>query len=77
MDIQVEKLNLIKWLTEITEPSIIKRLVDMKKEQETDWWDLIDAEEKADIKEGLQQADQNELILHEVVMSKYDKWRTK
>jgi predicted transcriptional regulator len=77
MDIQAEKLHLIKWLADINEPSIIRRFIDLKKEQETDWWDIIGADEKADIEEGLQQADNGELIPHEEVMTKYDKWRTK
>lgn len=77
MDIQAEKLDLIKWLTDISEPSLIKRLIDLKKEQEIDWWDTISPEEKVEIEEGLAQADRNELIPHEEVMAKYDKWHTK
>ena len=77
MDIQAEKLHLIKWLTDINEPSVIKRFIDLKNEQETDWWDMISTEEKADIEEGLKQADNGELVPHNEVMAKYDKWRTK
>lgn len=77
MDIQTEKLSLIKWLTELSEPSVIKRLVAFKKEQEADWWDKISEEEKKEIEEGILQADSGELFSHEDVMSKYDKWRTK
>ena len=77
MDIQAEKPLLIKWLTDINEPSIIKRFIALKKAEETDWWDTIDEEEKADIEEGLKQADSGKLIPHDEVMAKYDKWRTK
>jgi hypothetical protein len=31
MDIQAEKLDLIKWLAGINEPSVIKRFVALKK----------------------------------------------
>ena len=77
MDIQAEKLNLIKWLADINEPAIIKRFIALKKRQQTDWWDQISIEEKTEIEEGLAQADQGELLSHEEVMSKYQKWRCK
>ena len=77
MDIQAEKLSLIKWLADINEPSVIKRFIDLKKAEETDWWDTLSVDEQADIEEGLRQADAGELIPHSEVMSKYDKWRTK
>jgi predicted transcriptional regulator len=77
MDIQAEKLNLIKWLTDVNEPSIIKRFIALKQKQQTDWWDEISAEEKAEIEEGLAQADNGEVIPHETVMAKYQQWRSK
>jgi len=39
--------------------------------------DEIDAGEETDIEEGLKQADRGEVLSHEEVMSKYDKWRIK
>jgi|GEM_PF-6697369 len=30
MDIQVEKLNLIKWLAKVNEPSVIKSFIELK-----------------------------------------------
>ena len=77
MDIQAEKLNLIKWLTEVTEPSVIKRFIALKNDQAIDWWDQISEEEKAEIEEGLAEADRGEVFSHEEVMSKYQKWRSK
>jgi predicted transcriptional regulator len=77
MDIQAEKLSLIKWITDVYEPSVIKQFIALKKEQEKDWWDEIDNEEKAEIEEGLAQADRGELLSHEEVMAKYQNWRSK
>ena len=77
MDIQAEKLNLIKWLTDVNEPSIIKRFIALKQEQQIDWWDKISDEEKAEIEEGLAQADNGEVVSHETVMAKYQQWRSK
>lgn len=42
-----------------------------------DWWDEIDENERAEIKEGLSQADRGEVIPHKEVMSKYQKWLSK
>jgi len=77
MDIQAEKLDLIKWLAGVTEPSVIKRFIALKQEQQVDWWEEIDAEERAEIEEGLAQADNGEVLSHEEVMAKYQKWRSK
>ena len=41
---------------------------------EVDWWNTISAEERADISEGIAQADKGEVIPHEEVMEKYKKW---
>ena len=77
MDIQAEKLNLIKWLTEVTEPSVIRRFLALKNSEASDWWDEIDADEKAEIEQGLAEADRGELIPHKEVMAKYQKWLSK
>ena len=77
MDIQAEKLSLIKWLTDIEEPVVLQKLIALKNNQETDWWDEIDDEEKAEIEEGLAEADRGEGITHEEFLAKYNKWRTK
>lgn len=77
MDIQAEKLNLIKWLTSVDEPSVIKQLIALKKKQQVDWWDEISDEEKTAIEEGLAQADRGDILSHEEVMTRYQKWRSK
>ncbi len=77
MDIQIEKLNLIKWLTDVQEPSVIERFIALKNDQQGDWWEQISEDEKSEIEEGLAQADKGEVFSHEEVMSKYQKWRSK
>lgn len=77
MDIQAEKLNLIKWLTDVNEPSIISQFVALRKKQQADWWDNISEEEKDEIIEGIAQADNGDFLPHEEVMAKYEKWRSK
>jgi predicted transcriptional regulator len=43
----------------------------------TDWWDEIDEDEKAEIEEGIAQADRGEVIPHQEVMAKYQQWLSK
>jgi hypothetical protein len=75
MDIQAEKLQLIEWLARLNNTTTLKRFIALKKEQEKDWWDQLSAEEKAEIEEGLSQADRGEVVAHKEVMAKYKKWR--
>ena len=82
MDIKAEKLNLIKWLTEVEEPTVIEQFLNLKNNlpantRGADWWDEISAQEKEEIQEGFVQADKNEFTRHEDVMAKYQKWRLK
>lgn len=75
MDIQAEKLQLIEWLAKLNNANTLKRLIALKKEAEKDWWDELSPSEKAEIEEGLAQADRGEVTTHQEVMSKYEKWR--
>ncbi len=74
MDIQAEKLRLIEWLAGLNDAETIEEFVTLKKKKEVDWWDKISAEERAEIEEGLAQADRGDLVPHEEVMAKYRKW---
>jgi predicted transcriptional regulator len=74
MDIQSEKLRLIQWLAGLNDPSTIRAFIDLKKAREADWWDTISKDERAEIEEGLAQADRGEVVPHSEVMEKYKKW---
>lgn len=74
MDVQSEKLRLIKWLAGLKDEKMIRDLISLKKSSESDWWDSISSEEKNEIKEGIDEAERGELISHEEAMSKYKKW---
>ena len=76
MDIQAEKIQLIEWLASLNKPSVIKKLVALK-EKEKDWWDEINNDEKNEIKKGLAQADQGQVVPHHKVMARYKKWLSK
>ena len=73
MDMQAEKLGLIQWLAQLTDEGMIAKLKTLRSEQE-DWWDQITAEEKAEIEEGLLQADRGEVKSHSEIRKKYERW---
>ncbi len=76
MDIQIEKIQLIEWLASLNKPSVIKKLIRKLvalKEKEKDWWAEISNGEKNEIKKGLAQADQGQVVPHHKVMARYKK----
>lgn len=77
MDIKAEKLKLIHWLAGQEDSAIIKEFLTLKESKEADWWERISADEKAEIEEGLAEADRDELTPHDEVMAKYKKWLSK
>ena len=78
MSLQVD----IKWiqseLSQVTDPELIsafKSLLTYRKRQVTrDWWDEISEDERAEINEGIRQADNGEVISNEEVKKSYNKW---
>lgn len=74
MDIQAEKIRLIEWLAGLNDPKTLNEFIALKKKNELDWWDEITAEERSEIEEGLAQADKGEVVPHQELMEKYNKW---
>lgn len=69
-----EKLELIQWLSTLEDTSIIKKLVQFRKDETKDWWDSISEEEKKSIEKGTLEADNNELKPHSEARKIYEKW---
>ena len=55
MDLQTEKLNIIRWLTTINDQNIISKFLSLKKQEEknTDWWEELSDTDRQAIDEGL------------------------
>jgi len=51
----------------------VKTLLAGKTATQTDWWNVISDEERAEIEQGLSEAERGEVITHEEVMAKYKK----
>jgi predicted transcriptional regulator len=73
MGLAAKKLDIISWITNLKDESILRKIESLR-EEETDWWDTIGEDERAEIVEGLSQLDRGESVAHEEVMAKYKKW---
>ena len=73
MNLETRKLNIIRWISHLEDESIIYRIEKLRS-YGGDWWEMIDENEKANIKKGIIQADNGEVKTSEEVMSKYRKW---
>ncbi len=71
MDIQLEKINLIKMIAETDDISVITTIKNFFKTEKKDWWDELTEEQKADINEGIKDADEGRVVPYEVFMQKY------
>ncbi len=76
MDIGAKKLELIEWLINLNDNSLIDYLKSIKesKSTDTDWWDNLSSEQKDSIERGIQDINEGRVHTHESVMKKYDKY---
>ena len=71
MDIQLEKLTLMKQLLETNDESIIKSLKKVFKSEKKDWWDELSDEQRFEIEESDREIDRGEFVDFEEFMKKY------
>jgi hypothetical protein len=74
LNLQSKKLELIQWLSTIEDLSVINKIIDLKKHENKDWWNLISDEEKQSIEIGLQDVDAGKLNSHSKARQLYEKW---
>jgi len=71
MNIELEKSELIKLLSETNDESIIASIRKIFSAEKKDWWDDLTEEQKFEIEEGDQQIERGEFVLYEDLMKKY------
>ena len=74
LNIQGKKLELIQWLSTIEDLSVLNKIIDLKKQENKDWWNSISDNEKQSVEKGLQDADAGKLNSHSKARQLYDKW---
>lgn len=72
MDIQAEKLALMKLILETKNTRIIESIKGIfEKETKKDIWDHLSADEQKEIKEGMDQIENGEVVSWEEFLSKH------
>ena len=72
MNIQAEKLELIRMLLNTKKPSVltsIRRI--FEKEEKSDFWNTLSEEVKEDIRQGIDELNKGEKYPYDEIMSKH------
>ena len=73
LNIQTLKLELIQWLSTIEDINVLEKIIDLKKQENSDWWDGISDKEEESIELGWMDAEAKKLKPHSVVKNLFDK----
>ena len=74
VNVQSIKLELIQWLSTLENIAVIEKLIDLKKQETSDWWSELSAQEKESVEYGLKDAKAKKLKSHSNAKKLYDKW---
>jgi predicted transcriptional regulator len=73
MNLQAEKIQLVKMILSIENKSIVQQIKDVLHSTQQDWWNTISKDEQRAIKQGLDELDKGMFKSHKEVMKKYRK----
>lgn len=72
MNIQTEKLEILKLILETENPSILESIKNMfKKESKKDFWETLPQYQKDDILQGIQEIENGDIVDYEDFMKKH------
>lgn len=77
MDAIVLKREISALIESISDIEVLQALITLlshKVSKESDWWNTISEEERIEIKQGLEEALNEEVIPHDEILKKYMKW---
>ncbi len=79
MNLQTEKQNLIDWISQLKDESIIEDIKSLKENSSNgkDWWKDLSEAEKKGIEEGLKDIEEGRTYTYEQVKDEVKKWITK
>ncbi len=72
MNIQAEKLELVRMILDTNNPNIlssIRRL--FSKSKTTDFWDVLSQEQKSDIQKGIDEVERGETVDYKYFVKEY------
>lgn len=74
MDIQTEKLRLMKMIIEADSPELISSILDLfSKRKKKDFWSGLTDQEKVDIELGLDEIEKGEIVSYESIIQGHRK----
>ena len=74
MNIQAEKLEIMKMILETDNPGILKSIKSIfKKESKTDFWESLAPFQKAEIQKGIDEANRGEVVDYNDFMKEHRK----
>jgi predicted Zn-ribbon and HTH transcriptional regulator len=72
MNIQAEKIELVKMILETDNPSILSSIKKMlKRESKKDFWDTLPQSQKEDIMKGIEEIENGEIVDYEDFIKKH------
>ncbi len=72
MNIQAEKLELVRLILDTNNPNILNSIKGLfTKSKITDFWDTLSQEQKADIQDGINEIEMNETIEYNDFVKEY------
>ena len=74
INLQNKKIELIQWLSTLTDESLIDELMKLREKERTDWWNEISFQEKESIEKGVKDAENGKLTPHSTAKKIYGKW---
>jgi hypothetical protein len=74
MNLQAEKLELVRMILDVEDKSILKRIKSLIETEEDDFWDELHDDVKAGIEEGIAQLERGEGIPHEEAIKRLKRW---
>jgi hypothetical protein len=73
-NIQNKKIELIQWVSTLNDMSIIEKIIKLREQEKSDWWNEISVTEKKSLEKGIRDADAGKLNSHADVKKIYEKW---
>lgn len=75
LNMEKEKLEIIKWVTNLKDESAIEKLSKLRKNpKKSDWWKEVSEEEKTAIDKGLEDIKAGRVKPHKEAKKLYEKW---
>ena len=74
LELRNKKIKIINWLESTENSTLIEKIFELTKAEDSDWWEKVSELEKKSIEEGILDADQGKLKLHSEAKKIYGKW---